>query len=137
MFDKVTWVKNMHFQQEAVHTPLHAEMSNVHSGDTCIVNTGDRALSPSDWQASGLVASSPGDKVRKRPRSAPGEKGEMTRLWENSVQDLPEFHRCTSSPGSARPRRLPHRNTCTIFQKFIFKTTHQSTEEIAENWKKH
>ena len=56
--------KHTHFQQEAVHISLMSETPDLPDGDTPTVNTGDRALSPTDWQDSVLVATSPGDTVR-------------------------------------------------------------------------
>ncbi|KAF6119655.1 hypothetical protein HJG60_010112 [Phyllostomus discolor] len=68
------------------------------------------------------------------PSRSPQRKRERRLLWEDSVQDLCTFHRCSPSPRSAHPRGLPHRNSCTSFHRCIFQTTHQSTEEIAGNW---
>ena len=137
-FLKLTEGKHVPFPQEAVHTAVHVRDADLPDGDTCTVNTGDRALSPSDWQASGLVATSPGHRVRKQsPQQIPWREREKPLLWESSVQDPSEFHRRTPPPGSAHPRRLLHKNSCTILQRCIFDTTHQSTNKIARNWKKH
>ena len=43
--------KHVYFQQEAVHTPPHVRDAGLPDGDMCSVNTGERALSPSGWQA--------------------------------------------------------------------------------------
>lgn len=54
------------------------------------------------------------------------EVGQAPTVWENSAQDLPQVHRYSPAP-RAHPRRWPHRNACTMFQRCIFQTVHNST----------
>ena len=94
VFSKRMRDKHVYFRQRAMQTALHIRDVLPSDGDIGIVNTGERPLSPSGWQATCLVVTSTEDKVRKQmPQQIFWGEGERPLLWENSVQDLSKSHR--------------------------------------------
>ena len=70
------------------------------------INTRERAPSPSDWQAPGLAAASPGHRVRKqRPQQIPcREKGKAPPVGGQCagpvhISQVPPLHRAGLTPG--------------------------------------
>ena len=108
--------KHVHFQQRgSAHTTTCQRCRPRRWGHVQCRHWGESTVTIR-LAGCGLVATSPGDRVREqRPQQIPWREKGKALLWESSVQDLLKLHRCSPSLGSAHPRRFPHGNSCTTF----------------------
>lgn len=97
-----------------------SEVPDLPDGYIPTVNTRERAPSPSEWQASGLVATSSWDKVRQqRPQQAPwrewGETPPLGGQWAGPAKGA----QVPPAPGSAHPGGHPTEISAQLFKDVI------------------